>query len=123
MTLRILWFIIAASLLGAHFYRAGNDVLLALCLLTPLLFLLRRPWSLLVLQAAAYGATLTWLMTALELVQYRQQLGRPWTAAVVILAVVALFTLMAGLLLNSASMRNGYSTAARPGSGSGTLHE
>jgi hypothetical protein len=109
--------------MGAHFYRAGNDVLLALCLLTPLLFLLRRPWSLLVLQAAAYGATLTWLMTALELVQYRQQLGRPWTAAVVILAVVALFTLMAGLLLNSASMRNGYSTAAQPGSGSGTLHE
>jgi hypothetical protein len=39
------------------------------------------------------------------------------------LAVVALFTLMAGLLLNSASMRNGYSTAAQPGSGSGTLHE
>ena len=44
----------------------------------------------------------------LRLVQERRQLGRPWTAAVVILGTVALFTLVAGLLLNSRAIAGRY---------------
>jgi hypothetical protein len=108
MSVRISLFVIAALLLGAHFFRAGNFLLLALCLATPLLFLYRKRWSLILLQLTAYGATASWLWTALELIELRQQTGRPWTAAALILGAVAWFTLVAGLLMNSRCMRERY---------------
>lgn len=108
MVLRIALFIIAAALTAAHFLRAGNYVLAAFSLATPLLFLYRTRWSLMLLQLAAYGATLNWLVAVVLLVQMRQQVGRPWSTAALILGTVALLTLLAGLLLNSRSMRQRY---------------
>ncbi|WP_296445568.1 hypothetical protein [Rhodoferax sp. UBA5149] len=108
MSVRISLLVLAASLLAAHFFRAGNFLLVALCLATPLLFLYKRRWSLILLQFAAYCATASWLGTTLQLVQFRQQMGRPWTAAVIILVTVALLTLAAGLLMNSRCMRERY---------------
>lgn len=108
MTSRIVLFIIAAALTAAHFFRAGNYAMVALSLAAPLLFLYRKPGSLMLLQLAAYGATINWLIAALLLVQMRQQIGRPWTTAALILGVVALLTLLAGLLLNSRVMRARY---------------
>ncbi len=109
MKLRISLFVVAALLLGAHFLRASNFALVALCLAAPLLFLARKRWSLIVLQLMAYAATATWILAAVRLVQLRQQMGQPWTAAVVILGSVALFTLISGLLLNSRAIKQHYS--------------
>ena len=108
MTLRIVLFMIAAALTAAHFLRAGSYGLVALSLATPLLFFYRKRWSLILLQLAAYGATLNWLLAIVLLVQMRQQVGRPWTTAALILGAVALLTLLAGLLLNSRSLRERY---------------
>lgn len=108
MFIRVGLFLLAALLLGAHFFRSGNFLLVALCLASPLLFLYKKRWSLVLLQLAAYGASAIWLGAALALVQFRQQTGRPWTAAAVILGAVALLTLMAGLLMNSRCMREHY---------------
>jgi hypothetical protein len=108
MSVRISLFAIAAVLLGAHFLRAGSFLLVALCLATPLLFLHKKRWSLIVLQLAAYGAAAGWLWAALRIVEFRQQAGRPWAVAAAILVAVALFTLVAGLLLNSRGMRERY---------------
>jgi uncharacterized membrane protein HdeD (DUF308 family) len=105
MSVRISLFVIAALLLGAHFFRAGNFLLVALCLAVPFLFFYKKRWSLILLQFAAYGAAASWVATALQLVEFRQQAGRPWTAAAIILGAVALFTLIAGLLQNSRCMR------------------
>ena len=109
MSARITLFILAALLAGAHFFRAGNFLLVALCLVTPLLFLYKQRWSLILLQVAAYAATAEWLWAALQLVEVRQQTGRPWTTAAIILGAVALFTLSAGLLMNSRCLRQRYS--------------
>ena len=108
MTLRIALFVVAALLLGAHFYRDGEYLLALLCPAAPLLFSHRKRWSLILLQVLAYGAAGTWLVTAIRLVEFRQQIGRPWTAAAIILGAVALFTLAAGLLLNSRSIAQRY---------------
>lgn len=108
MSVRIGLFVIAALLLGAHFLRAGNFLLVALCLATPLLFLYKKRWSLILLQLTAYGATARWLWAALQLVEFRQQAGRPWATAALILGAVALVTLVAGLLMNSRCMRERY---------------
>ena len=99
---------IAAALTAAHFLRSGSYGLVALSLATPLLVLYKRRWSLLLLQLAAYGATLNWLLATVLLVQMRQQVERPWANAALILGIVALLTLLAGLLLNSRSLRKSY---------------
>jgi len=108
MLVRISLFVIAALLLGAHFFRSGNFLLVALCLATPLLFLYRKRWSLILLQLTAYAATASWLWTALQLVALRQQADRSWIAAALILGAVAAFTALAGWLLNSRAMRERY---------------
>jgi hypothetical protein len=108
MILRISLYATAALLLGAHFLRAGNPAMVALCLAAPLLFLYRRRRSLVVLQALAYAAGGTWIAVAIELVRVRQQAGQSWTAAAVILGAVALLAFVAGLLLNSSAIKNRY---------------
>lgn len=108
MALRISLFITAAVLVGAHFLRAGNLALVALCLAAPLLFLHRKRWCLIALQVLAYAAAANWMAVAVELVRLRQQMGQPWTIAAMILGTVALITLVAGLLLNSRAMRERY---------------
>lgn len=108
MKLRISLYVIAALLLGAHFLREANFAMVALCLATPLLFLWRKRWSLMLLQFLAYCAAGTWIAVAIELVRLRQQWGQPWAVAAIILGAVTLFTLLAGLLLNSRAIEERY---------------
>lgn len=99
---------VAALLAGAHFLRAGNPALLGLCLLSPLLFLYRKRWILMLLQVMAYGAAVNWIVTAFQIVQSRSLAGRAWATAAIILGAVAALTVVAGLLLNSGSVRRRY---------------
>ncbi|TRZ56597.1 MAG: hypothetical protein D4S02_15315 [Rhodocyclaceae bacterium] len=108
MLLRIILFSIAALLLSAHFFRAGNLTMAGLCLLAPLLFLLKLRWSLYLLQVSAYGAAAVWINAAIGIVDLRRQFGQPWLSAAAILGAVSLFTLVAGLLLNSTTIRQRY---------------
>lgn len=108
MIFRICWFTLAAMLLGAHFLRAENFVMLALCVSTPLLLLVKRWWMLVLLQFLAYDAALVWIAEAVHLVVLRQHLGQPWILAAVILGGAALFSILAGVLLNSRSIRERY---------------
>jgi hypothetical protein len=108
MIVRVSLYVIAALLAGAHFLRAGETGLVALCLAAPLLFLYRRRWSLIALQLLAYGAAANWMVVAVRIVEVRQLTARPWTTAAVILVAVAAFTLVAGLLLNARSIRTRY---------------
>ena len=108
MVLRVILYVVAALLLGAHFLRDGNVVAVALCAGAPLLFFRRRRWVLILLQLMAYSAAGIWLLTIMHLVGQRQLEGRAWTAAALILGTVALVTVLAGLLLNSRAMRERY---------------
>jgi hypothetical protein len=114
MGLRISLYVVAALLLGAHFLRAGDLGIVLLCLAAPLLFLWRQRWSLIALQFLAYCAAGTWIGAAIRLVQLRQQLGQPWTVAAIILGSVALYTLLAGLLLNSRAIKERYPAGPTP---------
>ena len=108
MVLRVALIVLAALLLGAHFLRESNFVLMAVCVAAPLLFLWKKRSSLIALQLMAYAAAATWTVVAFRLAEVRQQTGRSWTAAVVILGAVAMFTLVAGLLLNSRAISERY---------------
>lgn len=108
MIIRIIPFIIASVLLAAHFFRNGNILLAIICLLLPLLLLVKKQWSWLVSQVAMYLGTLVWLTTTITLIQQRIFLGDGWGRLAAILGGVALFTLAAGLLLNASAVRSRY---------------
>jgi hypothetical protein len=108
MILHIALFAVASLLLAAHFLRQGSLALVAVSLLVPLLFIVRRPWSLMVLQVAAYLAGAIWIATAIQMVHERLAMGRPWALAAIILGAVAGFTVIAGALLNSRAIKEKY---------------
>jgi len=76
--------------------------------LVPLLLLIRKRWSLIIVQLSAYVAAGVWLSTAILLVQERMISARPWSGAVIILCSVALFSVFAGFLLNSRKVKERY---------------
>jgi len=108
MIARIVFYFVAACLIAAHFLRAGDLVATALCLAAPALFLLRRRWSLLVLQGLAYGAAAVWVETAWQIAEMRRAFGEPWLRAALILAAVAAVSVLAGFLLRSAPLQERY---------------
>lgn len=108
MLIRIVVYVIAALLAGAHFLRAANYWLVAICVVAPFIFFHRSRFSLVALQILAYVAAGVWLQTAWELVQLRLARDQDWKLAAAILGAIALYSLLAGLLLNSDVMRRRY---------------
>lgn len=108
MILRIIPLLIASLLLAAHFLRSANIGLVVVAVLMPFLLLIKKRWSLIVLQLSAYVAASVWLYTTIQLVQERMLFGRRWGVAVTILGSVTLFTIFSGLLLNSRAVRDKY---------------
>ncbi len=108
MLARLSLYIVAALLIAAHFLRDGNLIGVALCLAAPLLFLVRRRWSLLVLQGLAFVAAGLWLGAAWHLVAIRQLLGQPWVRGATILVGVAAFSILAGAVLAGARFQTRY---------------
>lgn len=105
MIWRIVLYVVASWLLAAHFLRAGELVLTVLCLTTPLLFFVRRRWSLLTLQGLSFVAAAVWLATTWQIVEMRRLLGQPWLRAAIILIAVAGFNVAVGLLLRGLRAR------------------
>jgi hypothetical protein len=101
MILRVVALIVAFLILGVHFLRQGNLALMFLCFLVPFFLLIKRRWSLIVIQVCAYGGVFVWLYTMVLLVQERMFLGSSWVRMAIILSVVAMFTGVAGALLHA----------------------
>ncbi len=103
---RVSLYVLASLVLAAHFLRQERMAPIVLCLAMPLLFFVRKRWSLVVLQAGAYVAALIWVYTAFELAHERMAVGLPWMRAAGILAAVGLVSACAGLLLNSRGIKS-----------------
>jgi uncharacterized membrane protein YkgB len=101
-------YIVAILLMTAHFLRTGSVIGAALYLATPLLFLVRQRWSLLLLQVLVYAAAIIWLGTTWQLVSMRQSLGQPWFLAATILVTVAAISVLAGELLSCDTVKERY---------------
>jgi hypothetical protein len=106
---------LALALLGAHFYRAAQWPLVAVCLLLVTLLALPRRWVAWLVQAGLALGALEWLWTAAIFVQQRQALGRPWLRLALILGGVALLTALAALVFRSRRLQRRYATPAAAG--------
>jgi hypothetical protein len=92
--------VLSFLVLAAHYYRGAavtNPTLAILlviaCLAAPSLLVVRRAWAVRVVQVLLIAGALEWLRTLVVLIGVREQMGRPWTAAAIILGSVAAFTL------------------------------
>lgn len=108
MILRAMLTILSFLLLGAHFLRAGNLVVMIICLMAPGLLLIKARWSLYLVQAFSYGGVLVWLHTTFTIYLARAALGLPWGRALIIMGAVTLLTLVSGLLLHSPHVKECY---------------
>ena len=108
MKIRITLLALAAILIAAHFLRSFAIIPMLICLAAPFILLIKRRWSLMIVQALTVVAAVIWLSTLNGIVQQRVLEGRSWTASAIILGVVTGYTLLTGWLLNSPSIKEKY---------------
>jgi hypothetical protein len=106
--IRLLPVILSLLLLAAHFYRAGQVVVTALCLALPLLLLLRKSWVPRLFQVLLVLGALEWLRALYGFAAMRIAFGEPWTRLALILGAVALFTGLSGLVFRNRKLRARY---------------
>lgn len=108
MKLRISLLALSAILIAAHFLRTSSLVPMLICLAAPFLLYIKKRWSVLVIQALTVIAAAVWLLTLYAIIQERIIEGREWIGPVIILGVVAGYTLLTGWLLNSPVVKEQY---------------
>jgi len=100
--------LLSALLMAAHVLRSGHLVLVVLCLLSPLLLLIRRPWVARGFQLALALGAFEWALTAVRLVRLRIELDQDWLRMAIILGCVAAFTGGSALLFQTRRLRRRY---------------
>jgi hypothetical protein len=91
--------ILCCLALAAHFLHGGDGVMVLVALLAAVLLLIRKRWARIALQVVLVLAVLEWLGTAEDIRRQRIEVGREWFRAVAILVGVALFNILAAILL------------------------
>jgi hypothetical protein len=100
--------VLSFLVLGAHFLRDGNMVMVAVSLFLPLLLLVPKALVARLLQVALLLAGIEWLWTLYTIAQERAAAGVPYTRTVIILAGVALFTVASAFAFHLRGMRRRY---------------
>lgn len=100
---------LAAVLATAHFWRAGQHALSALCLVLALLSWTRGAWVRRILLLVLPLLAARWIWVTGQFVQLRQFMDQPWHRLAAILLGVALFTALAALPLLGRKGRVRYS--------------
>lgn len=103
---------LATLVLGAHFLRQGNVLVVAVCLAVFALLFVRRPWVPAVVAGFLVLATLEWVRTLVTLVAEREAQGEPTGRMVAILGSVAGITAASMLAFLSRPVRERYAPSA-----------
>jgi hypothetical protein len=98
---------ISAIILAAHFMYNGLYILLIICIF-PALLLIKRKWSVIIIQFILILASLEWVRTLIFLAGERQGQGLPWTRLAIILGCVAAFTALSALVFKFKSLKKIY---------------
>ena len=99
---------LAAILLAAHFYRAGQLMLAALSVGALALLAVPRPWAARVLQVALLAGALEWLRTLALFASTRMAMGQPYLRLALILVAVAAFTAASAVVFQQSTVRRRY---------------
>jgi hypothetical protein len=97
--------VISLLVLGAHFLRAGNALLVLLVLVLVAMLGVRRRWSARLVQAALVLGAVEWIRTLLTLAAARAANREPMLRMVLILGGVTLVTVSSALIFRSGWLR------------------
>lgn len=103
--IRLLPAILSFLLLAAHFLREANMMLLIISALLPFLLFWRTTNVVKFLQFCLLLTAFEWLRTGYQILEFRLAMGESWLRMVIILLLVALFSLYSAWLLNSKRVR------------------
>lgn len=110
MILRLLPAILSLVVLGAHFLRLGNLVVVALLIACIGLLWVRRPWAAYSVQTILAMGIVVWVLTGYGIALVRIQNGEPWIRMAVILGAVAAMALYAILSFRRPRIRAWFGT-------------
>jgi hypothetical protein len=113
VALQLLPVILSLIVLAAHFFRAGNLVLVVAILSVGGIAFVRRRWAARVAQSTLIFGALVWGHTLLRLTSERMQLGQPAARMAIILGTVLLMTLLSAWLLQVGALRRRYGIGQR----------
>lgn len=95
-------------LISAHFQRAGASIIALICLFSPFLLLITRPWSVRIVQTLLVLSAIEWVKTLVNLAQLRLEYGLPWVRLAIILGAVIFFTLFSTLVFRHRCIQKKY---------------
>ena len=111
--LQLLPVALSLIVLGAHFLRSGNVVMVGMVVVLLGLLCVRRPWAARTVQLALVLGAVEWVRTLARLVAWRVQQGQPVLRLTLILGIVALCTGLSALVFRTARLRSWYQPASR----------
>lgn len=88
--------------------RAGQEYMMLLALILPLLLFVRKSWVPRVFQLVLLLGAIEWLRSLFVFAQMRIAFDEPWLRLAVILGAVALFTALSGLVFRARALRERY---------------
>jgi asparagine N-glycosylation enzyme membrane subunit Stt3 len=105
--------VLSLLVLGAHFFRAGNVIMVAAVFVVLGLLAVPRRWAARMIQAALLLGAVEWIRTLVELYRQRAQLGQPAMRLCIILGGVALVTALSAMVFRTVRLRARYAKADR----------
>ncbi len=100
--------VFSSVLLAAHFSRVDLNGIALLCLLFPMILLIRKPWILRIFQLYLLIGAGVWIKRTLVLRALRIEAGDDWLRLALILGGVALFTLISALVMEKKRFKARY---------------
>jgi hypothetical protein len=100
--------VLSLLVLGAHFLRYGNTIVVISIVVSMGLLFVPRWWVARLMQLVFALGALEWLRTTVVLIQARMIMDAPYLRLAVILGVVAAVTLLAGLLFQTRELKAYY---------------
>ena len=105
LIVQLLPVILSLLLLGAHFLRRGDTVLMVASLALTALLVVPRKWAARVVVVALALGFAEWVRTLVTLAGIRSQMGAPVGRLIAILAGVAVFTAVSALVFRAGRVR------------------
>lgn len=104
----VLPIILSYILLSAHFFRAGILYMTGLMLLLPLLLLIKKKISAIIIQIGLLFGTFVWVETFLKFMHIYNRFNMPFTKAGIIIAAVGVFTFLSIFLFRTKTLKDVY---------------
>ena len=108
MIYRIIPLIISWILISAQFHVIGNKLLMIASLAVPMFLLILRRKALLFVQWITYAGIIIWIKAGIDYVNINMVPGGSYFTIVIFFSLVALWTVISGLLLYTDDFRRVY---------------